>query len=191
MPTGLPFRSISVLPKSDCSLQSRKQTSWSEHQKAHRGNPSWLSLVILSFQYYESWFMFYIGLLLRMSLFHQPVSAFLPFPGGLAPKEICWSSLDYIHVLSIFRIALLFFCVLIHNEYSPLFLKFFIFSFIFVVVFFSSESNFILLQQLCVLENILFLVFYYMFDEKIIPLRLPLNTNAVFCCQRKKIFFYS
>lgn len=134
MPTGLAFRSISLLPKSDCLQQSRKQASRSEHSKAHRGNLSWLSLVILSFQYNESWFMFYIGLLLKTTLFHQTISAFLPFPRGLSLKEICWSLPDYIYVLSIFRISPLFFCVLSHNKYSPLFLfQFFFFNF--VVVF--------------------------------------------------------
>lgn len=130
MPTGLAFRSISLLPKSDCLQQSRKQASRSEHSKAHRGNLSWLSLVILSFQYNESWFMFYIGLLLKTTLFHQTISAFLPFPRGLSLKEICWSLPDYIYVLSIFRISPLFFCVLSHNKYFPLFLfQFFFFIF--------------------------------------------------------------
>lgn len=180
MSTGLKFRSISLFPKSDHLLQSRKKTSWSEHQKAHRGNLSWLSLVIHSFQYYESWFMFYIGLLLKMTLFHQPISKFLPFPKGLALKEICWSLLYYIHVISIFRIAPLFFSVLIHNKYS----------FLLVVVFFSSENNFCLLQQPCILENILFLVFYCMFGKMIISLPLPVNTKIIFCCQRKKKKFF-
>lgn len=132
--------------------------------------------------------MFYIALLLKMSLFHQPISAFLLFPRGLAPKEICWSLPDYIHELSIFRITLLFFCVLIHNKFSSFFFLFSFLNFIFVVVLFSSESNFFLLQQLCVLENILFLVFYCMFDEKIILLSLPVKTNVVLCFQRKKCF---
>lgn len=123
--------------------------------------------------------MFYIGLLLKMTLFHQPISKFLPFPKGLALKEICWSLLYYIHVISIFRIAPLFFCVLIHNKYS----------FLVVVVFFSSENNFCLLQQPCILENILFLVFYCMFGKMIISLPLPVNTKIIFCCQRKKKVF--
>lgn len=85
----------------------------------------------------------------------------------------------YIHELSIFRIAALFLCMLVHSKYSPL-------SFPPQKIIF-----FVLLQKLNILENIWFPVFCSVFDQKIISLSLQQIWICYFCWQRSKCFVFS